>query len=136
MLPISRCLNQQLITICKKAEVLKELDEQLHSFLPDSLKGQCRVGSFEKGCLVITTSNSSWATELHYLLPELRDRLRKEAGLYQLVTLKMKVIEEDIRPMTTKKNKVLSSAAKQALQQAIEQCDYQPLKEALSHLAE
>ncbi|MCA0404144.1 MAG: DUF721 domain-containing protein [Proteobacteria bacterium] len=136
MQQISRCLNQQLISICNKAEVLKELDGHLQSYLPGSLKGHCRVGSFEKGCLIITVTSSSWATELHYFLPELRDKLRKDGGLYQLVSIKLKVVETKIEPTVKKRKKNLSNAAKEALQQIIEQCDYEPLREALSQLAE
>lgn len=135
---ISHCLNNQLQDICQRALQLDELNHKLKQYLPENLAGHCQIASLTKGCLLITTSNAVWATELNYCRPELRDRLRREAGLYQLTSIKIEVVE----PLTpsikikSKKKPKLSSTARLNIQELGERCGYEPLKEALYHLAE
>ncbi|MDI9819222.1 MULTISPECIES: DUF721 domain-containing protein [unclassified Legionella] len=137
MRPISHCLNNQLSKICQHTLQLDALDALLKSSLPPHLVGHCQTGGFSKGCLTISIDNASWATELRYLLPELRDKLRKEAGLYQLVSIKIAIKHADA-PAKAKKQKkaaTLSSAARVAIRAASEQCDDPTLKGALQQLA-
>ena len=88
---ITRCLNTQLIDICQRAIKLEELDEKINSYLPEALRDQCHVGSFNHSCLVLVTSDPVWASQLRYALPELRDKLRSEAGIHQLASIKVSV---------------------------------------------
>lgn len=134
---ISRCLNNQLQDICQRAIQLDELNHKLKQYLPESLAEHCQIASLTKGCLLITTSSAVWATELNYCRPELRDRLRREAGLYQLTSIKIAVVEPLISPIKirNKKKPELTSAARQNIQELGERCGYEPLKEALYHLA-
>ena len=92
MRPINLCFNKQIINICQRAAELEALNIRIKTWLPDNLKDHCSVGSFEKGCLVLTTKDAVWATQLRYALPTLRDMLRKEAGLYQLLAIKVTVL--------------------------------------------
>lgn len=92
MKSISQCLNKQLSTICQHSMQLEELSLKISAFLPSHFISKCQVGSFNKGCLVLTTTNAAFASEIRYLLPELRDKLRKEAGLYQLSSIKITII--------------------------------------------
>ncbi|KTC87882.1 hypothetical protein Ldro_1501 [Legionella drozanskii LLAP-1] len=134
--PINRCLNAQLLNICQQAVQLDELNRKLKEHLFSPLGDHCLVGSFNKGCLLITTTNSSWATELRYAVPDLRDKLRKE-GLYQLTSIKIAVIDQVDQMITDKQaNQMeLSSSARDNIRTASELCTYPPLKTALSHLA-
>ncbi|KTC76772.1 DUF721 domain-containing protein [Legionella brunensis] len=135
---INRCLNSQLQEICQNALELEGLSTLVKTHLPPHLSNYCKVGSFLKGALTLTITNAAWATELRYNLPELRDKLRKEAGLYQLTGIKIS-IESENNPLTaiskTKRTITLSPAARNAIHIASEQCDYEPLKEALQQLA-
>lgn len=92
MRSISHCLNQQLVDICQRSVQLEELSNKLSQWLPTELVGECQVGSFNKGCLILITSNAAWASQIRYLIPELRDKLRTEAGLYQLSSIKVSVV--------------------------------------------
>ncbi|KTD33193.1 hypothetical protein Lnau_2841 [Legionella nautarum] len=134
--PINRCLNAQLLTICQQAVQLDELNRKLKDHLPSPLGNHCQAGSFNKGCLLITTSNASWATELRYTVPDLRDKLRKE-GLYQLTSIKIAVIDQVDQIIADKQAKQtkLSSSARDNIRTASELCTYPPLKIALDHLA-
>ena len=91
MRPISKCLNAKLSQICMHAIKLEELSAIVLPYLPEILRAHCQISSFNSGILVLSTSNPIWATQLRYLLPELRDRLRKEAKFYQIVSVQLKV---------------------------------------------
>ena len=133
---INRYLNTRLVEICKRTLQLEELNLKLSEFLPATHQKHCHVGSFTHGCLVIVVSDPVWASELRYNIPELRDKLRKEAGIYQLSSIKLMVATSEA-PQTTKQLNTpkLSSNARQAIYSGGNQCDYQPLKNALLQLA-
>ena len=134
---INRCLNTRLIDICKRTVQLEELSSKLSSFLPPNLQTHCHVGSFNGGCLVIVAADSVWASELRYILPDLRDKLRIEAGIYQLTSIKLTVstITAALPAKKTTKTPSLSSNARNTIIAGGDQCSYAPLKDALHELA-
>ena len=135
---ISRCLNKQLAEICQHSMQLEELSNKITQLLPPNLASECQVGSFNKGCLVLTTNNASWASQLRYAIPELRDRLRKEAGMYQLTSIKINVVEpveHKEKPAQQPKPHELSEKAKATIISESQHCTYQPLQKALLDLA-
>lgn len=132
---ITQCLNTRLIEICKRAVQLEELNSKLYAYLPLSLQEHCHVGSFTGGCLIIVVSNAVWASELRYSLPALRDTLRKEAGIYQLSSIKVTVATLEATPSAKDNLSLsLSSKAREAIIACGEQCSYEPLKRALAQL--
>ena len=136
MRPINRCLNKQLADICQRSVQLEELSSKLVQLLPEDLCRECQVGSFNKGCLVLTTS-IAWASLLRYAIPELRDKLR-EAGMHQLSSIKIAVFDPVIqyeKPVQQKKY-LLSEKAKATIISESQQCTYEPLQRALLHLAD
>jgi hypothetical protein len=138
MRTISNCLNKQLSDLCQRSFQLEELSHKITLFLPKELADVCKVGSFNKGCLVLTTTDSAWASQLRYALPDLRDKLRKEAGMYQLTSIKITLVDALIteKKIGSKKSPILSEKAKANIISESEQCSYQPLKKALMHLAD
>ncbi|CAM3546431.1 Zn-ribbon-containing, possible RNA-binding protein-like protein [Legionella oakridgensis] len=138
MRSISHCLNKQLAEICQRSFQLEELSRKVKQLLPENLVKECYVGSFNKGCLILTTTNAVWATQLRYILPELRDRLRKEAGLYQLSSIKVTVNTPSFQQeehIQLHKN-ALSERAKATIVHESQQCTYEPLQKALLRLAD
>ena len=137
MRPINRCLNEKLIDLCQRSVQLEELSYKISQLLPPDLANECQVGSFNKGCLVLTTIDASWASQVRYAIPELRDKLRKEAGMYQLSSIKVVVIEPLINNERAVKDVSisLSEKAKATIICESQQCTYQPLQKALLHLA-
>ena len=89
---ITRCLNSKLTAICQQAIKLEELNAKINQYLPEELREQCTVGSFNNCCLVLVLRNPEWALQLRYSLPELRDTLRRDAGLHQLASIKITVL--------------------------------------------
>lgn len=135
--PINRCLNKQLLDICQRAAQLDELNSKVKAYLPTDLVEHCTVASFTRGTLILSTAHASWATELRYVIPELRDKLRKEAGFYQLVSIKIAVTEKTYQqPLAKAKTaKPLSEKSRKDIQAASELCQYPPLREALYQLS-
>ena len=133
---INQYLNPRLINICEQATRLEELNSKLHLYLPLALQEHCSVGSFNGGCLVIVINDAVWASELRYHLPELRETLRKEAGVYQLTSIKISIATlPDITVAKESNPSALSSKAREAITACGEQCSYEPLKQALEKLA-
>lgn len=136
---INRCLNPQLVEICLQSFQVDKLNDIFLSMLPEYLRSYCRVASFVRGKLVISVSDATFATELRYLLPSIRDNLRKDHQLYQLIQCDI-VIDDQQYPLQvlSKKNKArkVGQKAKQTVASLAETVDYLPLKEALSRWAE
>jgi hypothetical protein len=137
MRAISRCLNKQLADLCQRAVQLEELSNKVTQLLPANLASVCHVGSFNKGCLILTTTNAAWASQLRYAIPELRDRLRKDAGMYQLSSIKVNITEspDPYKKTNPLKTHELSEKAKATIISESQHCTYQPLQKALLHLA-
>ncbi|ASQ44952.1 DUF721 domain-containing protein [Legionella clemsonensis] len=135
---INRCLNPKLMEICLTSMELEGLNTMIKRYLPPQIANHCKVGSFIKGSLSLTISNAAWATELRYSVPELRDRLRKEAGLHSLTGIKI-LIEESSAAISanvkTTKATTLSVNSRYTIHSASQQCTYEPLKNALRKLA-
>lgn len=133
---IGSCFNDRLIKICQHTVQLNTLDIKLKHYLPTNLQQHCRVGSFNHGCLLIVVENAAWASQLRYSVPELRDKLRGEAGVYQLSSIKISIetIEKQ-KPTKPSNHLKLSAQARRTILSSGDKCEYQPLKDALLHLA-
>lgn len=134
---IRECINPKLAEICQKSLNFVDVSAKVLPFLPESLQNVCSVGSFNKGCLNLVVRDAVWASQLRYQLPELRDRLRSIAGLYQLASIKITVAVEEncVKPNKIKPNLLLSEKAKNCIIKNANDCSYPPLKQALQRLA-
>jgi hypothetical protein len=129
------CINTQLAKLCQHTIELDALTQTVLTFLPSKLQAHCLVSSFEKGILVISTDAPTWATELRYFLPTLRDKLRTEAKLYPLITIKLVLYNHPLQTTSfPTPQKALSSTTCNLLQSAASSLQYEPLKEALLRL--
>lgn len=90
MRPIRQCINSKLTQICLQAIQLEELSITIGQFLPIELRPHCQVTRFQAGQLVLTTTSAVWASQLRYVIPELRDRLRAELK-WSLVSIQVKL---------------------------------------------
>lgn len=118
MRPVKNYFNNQIANICTRVLELESLNAKISTLLPDALKNHCQAASFNQGVLILTITNPNLATELRFLKSELRDRLRKEAGLYQLTAIDIKIIEKPaLASPGPKKRQSISKTAEQALNQ-------------------
>jgi hypothetical protein len=133
---IGQCLNPKLTEIYKQAVRLVELNKKVIAYLPEPFRDHFSVGSFNQGQLVLHTLDPTWASQLRYQLPELRDYLRKEAGIYQLVSIKIMIVAHQLLSTNVvSKPHVLSAKARELIHAGSEHCAYPPLKAALRRLA-
>ena len=114
---ITRCLNAQLAEICQRAIKLEELNAKIHNYLPENLRDQCHVASFNNSCLILVTRDPVWASQLRYALPELRDKLRSEAGIHQLASIKITVHTDEyaVSPIKSQAPQPLTKTARESL---------------------
>jgi hypothetical protein len=132
---IDQCFNVKLQEICQQAKRLDELNFKIRQYLPELLRTQCQVGSFAQGCLILTTTDPVWASHLRYYIPELRDRLRKDGGLYELSSIKIKLATAGILPEKPVQENTLSQKARLSILKEAQFCNDSPLKAALYKLA-
>lgn len=133
---IGACLNPQLQTLSKRALQIDTINRQVLTYLPPELQAHCQAGSFSNGCLVLYTTDSVWATQLRYYIPELRDKLRRDAGLHQLGSIKISLAEPMAKRTAAKQKKSrISSRAQAAITESATHCSYEPLQEAMLKLA-
>lgn len=135
---IYQCLNSTTTVLCQQTLLLEALQEKVAQFLPPHMQSHCHVAQFSKGQLVLSLENPILATELRYLLPALRDRLRNEGRLHQLSAIKLNIQAEPIVALQpTKKPAIqhkLSIESQQCLNQAALLCDYAPLRDILQRI--
>lgn len=136
MRKISECLSPQLAKICLHSFQLSKLGEAVSDFLPEHLRSHVSAASFQKGQLLLCVSDGAWATELRFMLPSLRDYLRKEHQLYQLTGIKIKVSHSpvDAHRSKPKRTSRMSADAKNAISDYAEGMQDGALKDALKHL--
>jgi hypothetical protein len=134
---IKNCINKQLVSLCQRSVQLEELHNKISQLLPCELAKGCQVSNFDKGCLTITTTDASWASQLRYLVFELRDKLRT-GGLPQLLAIKINLVEPLIHyeKHHSRIKPSLSAKAKVTIIQESRQCNYPPLRQALLNLAD
>ena len=136
MRKINACLNQNLVKICALSHQLDKLQGMVQALLPEHLRAYVRVGQFQQGQLLLMCEEANWMTELHYFLPQLRDRLREEYSLYQLSGIRVK----SVTPHQCGRSKLatapsLSSAARQTIMASATAIEYAPIQVALQNLA-
>ena len=133
---ISSCLTKELQTIYQRTLQLTEFQQKINSYLPEILPEQYSVSSFVRGCLIITTNTPTVEAQFRYIIPWLRNKLRNEAGMYQLVSIKLTVINpKSNAKLTVQQTTRLSKTTQAIIITASETCQYEPLKAALQKLA-
>lgn len=99
---VINCLNPRLVQLYKKTLILEKLNKQIQSYLPDNIAYQIR--SFNKGILVIQVNTPEAAYQLKFLLPSLREELRKKLQLIDLIAIKVEVMPIEIKTHKELKN--------------------------------
>ncbi len=96
---IRDCFGAKFNSLCIQASQLSAYNTTLQRYLPEPLHPYCWIVSFQNGCLAIGVADSSWASQLRYLLPELRDQLRSQEKWYQLTSIKIVLATANPKPM-------------------------------------
>ncbi|OGV31398.1 MAG: hypothetical protein A3E88_02960 [Legionellales bacterium RIFCSPHIGHO2_12_FULL_35_11] len=91
---ISQCLNSKIAKTCMQTKKISDISNFMQNIIPNDILNNCKVGSFLRGSLVIIVNDAVWASQLRYLLPEIRDKLRNEMKLYELSSIKISIDKE------------------------------------------
>ncbi len=136
---INRCLNPQLVEICLQSFQVDKINDIFQSLLPEHLQPHCSVVSFMRGKLTIAVDDSSFATELRYLIPTIRDSLRRDHQLFQLIQCDIVINDlQTYSQITINKGKArkVNQEAKKSIESLAKRIEYPPLKQAISKWAE
>lgn len=124
---IRDCFSTKFNSLCSQASKLTAYNTTIQRYLPALLHPHCRIISFQNGCLVLGVPDSSWASQLRYLLPELRDQLRAQENWYQLTSVKIVIDtanhKQMILPQTQPKDPKKSSPWHNILQSLLGSVD-------------
>lgn len=96
MLHISKCFDKNISYIQTHGEKCRELEKIITNHLPIEMQEIVTIASFNNGCLILNVSDSVWASQLRFMLPELRDYLRTAKNLYQLSSIKISINRDQL----------------------------------------
>jgi hypothetical protein len=126
-----------LAFIQSKVLQLTKLNQIWQSEISGDLAQQSRVANFRDGYLIIECASAAWATRLHYILPDITQKLLKHPDLRNLTH-----IEWSIQPLFHTPNTqlsqlppLLSPASAELLKNAANNIQVKPLQEALLRIA-
>jgi hypothetical protein len=90
--PIASVLERpkhQLAKLMDKVNHLRTLNQCLSEFLEPKIANYCQIANFQDGCLTIMAENSSCATRLRYMAPELNKKLQAKSQFRQLKSIRV-----------------------------------------------
>ncbi|NKB46315.1 MAG: DUF721 domain-containing protein [Legionellales bacterium] len=123
--------------LLQRTSELDILNNTLRGYLPAELVEHVWVTNIRQGCLILATHNATWGTHLRYLLPSLRDALRRDGILPNLTEIQYIVrpaISAAVSPTSTLPTPQLTPTTRRELTQAAQFLPA-PLQQALLHLA-
>lgn len=94
---LASAINATLIKYYQSTIEINRIDVHLQQLLPEPLKNNCHASAFIKGVLILTTAHANFAYQLKFLLPTLRDQLRKEAKLYGIASIKVHIKHFEVK---------------------------------------
>lgn len=86
---IINCLNHDLLSIYQKTADLEKLTAMLRQYIPSQFHDKVNVSGFSKGTLSIQVNDQRLMSKFRFMLPELRETLRKKENMYNLGTIKL-----------------------------------------------
>jgi len=70
--------------IVGKAQRILEADKCLQACLPEEMRPHCHVMTASSNTITIEASSPAWSAQLHFVLPELLQKMREFAPFKQL----------------------------------------------------
>ena len=125
-------------SLLTKAKELVNLNHLISSYLDPAIQAHCHVANYRAGLLVLEVTSSTFATLLRYQVPELRDKLRKQAHLHELVSIKICVQDhhEDPKNHRPQQKACLSTTSRKHIKEMAGSVKDPELQEALLRLAD
>ena len=131
--------GNQLTKLMAKVNKLNELNQYLSDILPLKLAKHCKIANFTGDELVLVVDNSTWATRIRYMSPDLVEKFREIPELQQINSIKT-IIRADIKKDNKQQEEAtkpqLSKENAQFILSVAKNIKDKKLKEALLRLAE
>ena len=126
----------ELGKMLKKVFKINELENNINDFIPKELAPFTRLGNYENGKLVLLTSSGIWATKLHFLIPDIRTKLRSQPQWAGLRNIEIKVAphlltEIDLKPEVKEALQPLSKTSSELLKRTADELSDTPESNAL-----
>jgi hypothetical protein len=83
--------SSNLASICKHAEFIHRLDQELKKLLPSPIRDHCILGNIKNDNAIFHTRSSAWAVRLRLSAPEILDILHGPLNLPQVKSIRIKV---------------------------------------------
>lgn len=136
MRKINACLNHNLAKICSISHQMDKVQAMVQEILPQHLRAHVHVGHLYLGQLLLVCDDVSWMTELNYMLPQLRDRLREEYHFYQLSGIRVKAaMPGQNRQRKSTLPPTMSAVARQGIMESASVINDVAIQTALKNLA-
>lgn len=124
--------------LLERCHQLNHLQSLVEAQLQPAARPHCKIGSWQKGCLLLVITDSNWATRLRYMERRLKNALRQSPELADLQRILFKVSPPLPSVETSAANKPkprLSPQAAHELRAAAAELDNPALCQALRRLA-
>jgi hypothetical protein len=92
--PISNIFKDErfpLANLCKKANSIQEINQNLKKSLDPSLNNHFELANIETDTATILVSSSTWATRLRYNIPAILNALNNELNFTSIQTVRIRV---------------------------------------------
>lgn len=73
--------------VLERVEYLRRLSERVMPLVDPDIAPYCELANFRAGSLIFVVDSGVWATRLRYTFPDLLNRLRFEARLFDVANL-------------------------------------------------
>jgi hypothetical protein len=94
MKPIAYCFSNDLKTVALSAMKLEALQMMVRDLLPENLKEECNVIDYNKHVLTLGVSSPEAFSALRFMTTLICNGLRKDKGVYQLASVKLKFLSD------------------------------------------
>lgn len=83
--------NTQLTKLLNKSQSTKRLEYVFHSMLDSNLARHCQLTNISGSTLNVVVTNSSWATKLHYSIPDIIKGLRTQPEFKDISSIRYSI---------------------------------------------
>lgn len=130
--------NKEVRSITTNSHQLLELNHIIQGLLPSMLAQYCEIQSYNNGQLLLETSSASASTQLRFILPRLREKLKNNSqfSALQSINIKVKTIAPKLDRHYSRSTKPVSNKNLDLLRQTASSLSDPDLASSMNRLAE
>lgn len=131
--------NQELKSIINKVNHIERLNQKINVFLPTEFAEYCKVANFSSNKLIIITANSSIATQLRFMAPDIIQKFKKEPLLESIKEIQFKIAMPQVKryqPRKKTKVQMLSKETANVIRDFAQSLNDEKLRKIMERIAE